>query len=59
MNTLFLPLVDWGMGSFLIGIFALVCIILILVIYNLTQSKDSVSLPEDPEASEIKDTELK
>jgi hypothetical protein len=29
MKTLFSPLVDWGMGSFVIGVFALVCIILI------------------------------
>lgn len=40
MKTLFLPLVDWGMGSFLIGVFAVVCIILILVVYSLSRSTE-------------------
>jgi|GEM_PF-850001 len=38
MKTLFLPLVNWGMGTFIIGVFAVVCIVLIAVIYNLTRS---------------------
>jgi len=42
MKSLFLPLVDWGMGTFMIGIFAVVCVILVVVIYNLSRSKDSV-----------------
>jgi len=37
MRTLFLPLVDWGMGTVLIGVFALVCVILVAVVYNLSQ----------------------
>lgn len=38
-----IPLVNWGMGSILIGIFALVCIVMALVIYNMANAgkKDS------------------
>ena len=60
MNTLFLPLVDWGMGIVLIGVFALVCVVLVLVVYNLSQSKDNNSMPENiDEVSnpKVKDTE--
>lgn len=36
MNTLFsLPLVNWGMGVIIIGIFALVCIVIAVVIYRM------------------------
>ncbi len=38
MNTIFLPLVNWGMGTIIIGVFAIVCIVMILVIYNLSNS---------------------
>lgn len=37
MKPTFLPLVDWGMGTILIGVFALVCIIMALVVYNLAK----------------------
>lgn len=37
MNLLFLPLVNWGLGTIIIGVFALVCIILVVVIYNLSR----------------------
>jgi len=47
MKSLLLPLVNWGMGTFIIGIFALVCVILVVVIYNLSQSKDNVSDTND------------
>ncbi|SHG41722.1 hypothetical protein SAMN05444483_11184 [Salegentibacter echinorum] len=35
--TLFdsLALVNWGMGTFLIGIFAVVCIALVLIVLNM------------------------
>jgi Na+-translocating ferredoxin:NAD+ oxidoreductase RnfG subunit len=49
MSTLYLPLVDWGMGTFLIGIFALVCVILIAVVYRLSQSKDNIKTPDEEE----------
>ena len=41
MKSLYLPLVDWGMGTFIIGVFAVVCVVLVLVIYNLTRTKDA------------------
>lgn len=42
MNSLFLPLVNWGLGTILIGVFALVCIILIAIIYNLSRGTNNV-----------------
>ena len=36
MNVLFLPLVNWGMGAVLIGVFALVCIVMVAVVMSLT-----------------------
>ena len=47
MNTLFIPLVDWGMGSFIIGIFAVVCIALVLVVYSLMRNDVSAPMPEN------------
>jgi hypothetical protein len=38
MNSIIIPLVDWGMGSILIGVFAVVCIVIALVVYNLANS---------------------
>ncbi len=46
MNTLFIPLVDWGMGSFIIGVFAVVCIALVLVVYGLMRTDVSAPMPE-------------
>ena len=37
-NLLNLPLVNWGMGSTIIGVFALVCVILVVVVYNMVTS---------------------
>ncbi len=37
-NLLNLPLVNWGMGSAIIGVFALVCVILVVVVYNMVTS---------------------
>ncbi len=37
-NTI--PLVNWGMGSVLIGVFALVCIVMAVVIYNMANSNN-------------------
>lgn len=45
MNSLFLPLVDWGMGTIIIGVFAIVCLIIALVVYNLANS----SKKDDPD----------
>jgi hypothetical protein len=33
-----LALVNWGMGTFLIGVFAVVCIALVLVVLNMMNS---------------------
>lgn len=38
MNLYFLPLVDWGMGTALIGVFALVCIGLVAVVFYLNKT---------------------
>ena len=56
MNTLFIPLVDWGMGSFIIGVFAVVCITLVLVVVSLMRGDVSAPMPEmkkeDPSSQE-------
>jgi uncharacterized membrane protein len=33
-----IPLVNWGMGTIIIGVFALVCVILVLVVLHLMNS---------------------
>ena len=38
MKSIFLPLVNWEMGTLLIVVFAIVCIVLVGIIYNMTQS---------------------
>jgi ABC-type transport system involved in cytochrome bd biosynthesis fused ATPase/permease subunit len=39
MNTLtVIPLVNWGMGAIIIGVFALVCIAMALVVYKMANS---------------------
>jgi len=35
-NTI--PLVNWGMGTIIIGVFVLVCIVLVLVVFSLMNS---------------------
>ena len=44
MNSLMLPLVNWGMGTVIIGVFALVCIVMVLVVYNMINSKNKEDL---------------
>ncbi|MGB5982298.1 MAG: hypothetical protein WBG46_09150 [Nonlabens sp.] len=39
MECINLPLVNWGNGTIMIGVFALVCIVLVTVIYNMVNSK--------------------
>ncbi|ARN78868.1 hypothetical protein BST97_13200 [Nonlabens spongiae] len=39
METTNLPLANWGNGTIMIGVFALVCIVLVAVIYNMVNSK--------------------
>ena len=38
MKSLIIPLVDWGMGAVLIGVFALVCITLTLIVFSMANS---------------------
>lgn len=38
MISINIPLVDWGMGTALIGVFVVVCVILVLVVLNLMNS---------------------
>ena len=33
-----IPLVNWEMGSVIISVFALVCVILVVVVYNMVNS---------------------
>ena len=42
MNTLLLPLVNWGLGTIIIGVFVVVCIILVAVIYSLSRGTNNV-----------------
>ena len=37
MNILFLPLVNWSMGAVLIGVFALVCIVMVAVVMSIAK----------------------
>ncbi len=36
-NTI-IPLVDWGMGTIIIGVFAVVCIVLVILVFNMVNS---------------------
>ncbi|MGB0980576.1 MAG: hypothetical protein ACPGUH_00620 [Winogradskyella sp.] len=48
MKTMILPLVNWGMGIVIIGVFAIVCIVMALVVYNLANSeKKTNNTPTD------------
>lgn len=38
MKLYTIPLVNWGMGSILIGVFVLVCIVMTLVVYNMVNT---------------------
>ncbi|WP_262481994.1 hypothetical protein [Aquimarina agarivorans] len=38
MNRLMLPLVNWGMGTTIIAVFAVVCVIMVLVVYSMINS---------------------
>lgn len=43
MKTMFLPLVNWGLGTIIIGVFGVVCVVLVAVIYNLTRGNQNVN----------------
>lgn len=56
MNSLFLPLVNWGLGTIIIGVFGLVCIILVIVVYNLSRSTNNATNDSYNELDDDKDT---
>lgn len=37
MNLLFLPLVNWGMGAAIIGVFVIVCVVMVAIVMNLVK----------------------
>lgn len=37
MKNQIVVLVDWGMGALLIGVFAVVCVVRVLVVYNMVK----------------------
>lgn len=47
MNLLNIPLVNWGMGTIIIGVFALVCVVLVLVVYNLSAHDKKKDVDKD------------
>ena len=51
MASLFLPLVNWGNGIIMIGVFALVVIILVVVLFSLMNSDKKVESNEDNHTS--------
>ncbi|MDT0293596.1 hypothetical protein ACFQ3R_13490 [Mesonia ostreae] len=46
--SLFLPLVNWGMGTAIITVFALVCIVLTLVVINMVKSDKKKKTDDEP-----------
>ena len=47
MYRIMLPLVNWGMGTVIIGVFAVVCVVISLVVYNLATSDNKKKDSED------------
>ena len=37
MNLLFLPLVNWGMGTIIIVVFVIVCIVMTAIVMNMAK----------------------
>jgi len=49
MESLIIPLVNWTMGAIIIGGFAIVCIVMVLIIYSMANSdKKKVEEEETP-----------
>lgn len=47
MKTLFLPLVNWGVGALMIGIFALVCVLITAVVIKMVTGEKSKDDPSN------------
>lgn len=50
MKNLILPLVNWAMGAIIIGVFAIVCVVMVVVIYHLAKSDKKKNDRTQPEA---------
>lgn len=46
-TTSIIPLVNWGMGTVLIGVFALVCVVLVLVVYSMASGDKKAPTTEN------------
>lgn len=44
-----LPLVNWGMGALLIAVFAVVCIVMVLIVYNLASNDKKANKGQNEE----------
>ena len=38
MISNYISLVNWGMGAAIIGVFAVVCVVLVLIVFNMMNS---------------------
>lgn len=47
MKNSLLLLVDWGMGAMLIGVFAVVCIAMVLIVYSMSRNGKSATNQEE------------
>jgi hypothetical protein len=54
-----ISLVNWGMGSVIIGVFALVCVVLVLVVYNMASAPSQPDNTEETSLNEPKDNASK
>jgi len=54
-----ISLVNWGMGSVIIGVFALVCVVLVLVVYNMVSAPSQPDNTEETSLNEPKDNASK
>lgn len=48
MKAIILPLVDWGMGTIIIGVFALVCVILTAIVIGMLNSGKKKNKTNEP-----------
>ncbi|MFT5890298.1 MAG: putative membrane protein [Dokdonia sp.] len=49
MKNLIVPLVNWGMGAILIAVFAVVCIVMVAVVYSLASNDKKVDKGQNEE----------
>ena len=51
MKNSLLLLVDWGMGAMLIGVFAVVCIAMVLIVYSMSRNGKSATNQEEDDTN--------